>query len=137
MSSVFVKEDFMSYKRISYKSNVRSSFPMSLADPSYYVPNDSGLNNNRNVSKGSFDIEADSKNGSVDWRLAKIRKPGLDISEVSKLAIDIQNSVEDSVSSDVKKAVEYDSKSKADKAKIDSALQSVINSQNKSDKSDD
>lgn len=136
MSSVFVKKDFMSYERKEYKSNVRKTFPMSLADPSYYVPNDSGLNNNRNVSKGSFDIEADSKNGSVDWRLAKMRKPGLDISEVSELALDIRNSTTDSIKSDVKNVIDLDKSNKVNKAKIDSALQSVINSQNSSEKSD-
>ena len=127
MSSCFNCVDFCTYKKIPYKSNIRKSFPMSLVDPSYYVPSTSDPQNSRSVSQTYFDVPKDS-DGSFDYRLAKIRRPGLDVTETSDLVKDIMSDTKDMVSKDVDTAIKSDQARKENQAKIDSALQSVIDS---------
>lgn len=125
MSITFFKRiDFMQYERIQKESNLRKSFPKSLTDDSYYIPSDQGVSTDKTSGRdGVFDFKENTENQKFDWRLAKIRKPGLDVTETAEIV----NSILKDSKSVVESEIEISNKSAAEKqSKSDEALKSVI-----------
>lgn len=125
MSITFFKRvDFMQYERIQKESNLRKSFPKSLTDDSYYIPSDKGVSTDKTSGKeGVFDFKENTENQKFDWRLAKIRKPGLDVTETKEIVDAIIKDSKFVIDSEIDKS----NKAAAEKqAKSDEALKSVI-----------
>lgn len=115
-------------------NGLRKSFPKSLTDESYYVPNSEinktidKLRENSNI-KGSYDFPT----GSVDYdatTLAKLRRPGLDVAEVTELTRKLDSEARDSVNNDIAEAQYQEFKKNKEnaelQAKADSALKETI-----------
>lgn len=117
----------------------RKSFPMSLTDESYYVPNSEvnktidKLRTNSNI-KGSYDFPTGSEDFDATT-LARLRRPGLDVSEVTELTRKLDSETREAVENDIAEAQYQEfkkNKETADlQAKADAALkETVVNTVN-------
>lgn len=117
----------------------RKIFPKSLTDESYYVPNSEvnktidKLRANTNI-KGSYDFPT----GTEDFNatiLAKLRRPGLDVSEVTELTRKLDFEAREAVNNDIAEAQYQEFKNNKEtaelQAKADAALkETVVNTVN-------
>ena len=118
---------------------IRKSFPKSLTDESYYVPNSEvnktidKLRANSNIN-GSYDFPT----GTEDFNatiLAKLRRPGLDVSEVTELTRKLDSEAREAVNNDIAEAQYQEFKKNKEtaelQAKADAALkETVVNTVN-------
>ena len=118
---------------------IRKSFPKSLTDESYYVPNSEinktidKLRANSNI-KGCYDFPTGSEDFDAST-LAKLRRPGLDVSEVTELTRKLDSEARESVNNDIAEAQYQEFKKNKEKAelqsKADAALkETVVNTVN-------
>lgn len=113
---------------------LRKSFPKSLTDESYYVPNSEvnktidKLRANSNI-KGSYDFPTGSEEFDAST-LAKLRRPGLDVSEVVELTRKLNSEAREAVNNDIAEAQYQEFKKNKENAelqsKADSALKDTI-----------
>jgi len=113
---------------------LRKTFPKSLTDESYYVPNSEinktidKLRANSNI-KGSYDFPTGSEEYDATT-LAKLRRPGLDVAEVVELTRKLDSEARESVNNDIAEAQYQEFKKNKEnaelQAKADTALKETI-----------
>lgn len=109
---------------------IRKTFPKSLTDESYYVPNSEinktidKLRANSNI-KGSYDFPTGSEEFDATT-LARLRRPGLDVSEVTELTRKLDSEARESVSNDISAAQYQEFKKNKENAELQAKADSVL-----------
>lgn len=125
---------FIDKKIVELESNigVRLSYPKSLTDPTYYVPNrevnlqGSKLTDSNYVS-GNYDYVGESSVAPSDLTVLA-RQRGLDVSEVSKI-VDLQKSqVKESLENDKLEQSNKEKKQKDKLSTVDPIIDTAVNS---------
>lgn len=119
---------------IDIYNGIRKTFPKSLTDESYYVPNSEvnktidKLRANSNI-QGSYDFPTGSEEFDAST-LAKLRRPGLDVAEVTEMTRKLDKDARDAVNNDIAEAQYQEFKKNKENAelqsKADSALKETI-----------
>lgn len=127
---------------ISTLDGMRETFDSPLVDESYYISSVDRAKQTK-LSQGSPDVSCyDYPDGKITFdgeKLAKIRRPGLDIAEVSEIVKETFKESQENLAKDVRNAQlkELERKKKVDtavSAQMDAIASKVVNTMQKSSK---
>lgn len=110
----------------------RKHFPPSMTDESYFVPS---AEENKTIDKTALMSHDPSKydfpNGEITGdisKLAKIRKPGADLTEIVEIQRELVEEANNSIIADAKTKIDVETASKAlDRAKVSEIATGVVN----------